>query len=459
MEEVNEKNKKKTFSSLFRLYFMIYFCFGILPVNLENLLALLPGTTKIGIGIAIAISLFAGMCGMITFGYLGDKITAKISRKKLFIITNLSWILSYGLIAFSLNYNFYLVFFITASFGTGAFLPIGFSIISDLFPPQNRGNKYGAMQFSLALGSGMGIILGGLIGTYLSFYGWRIAYGIGAIFGFLVLLTYIFKAIDPERGSAEPEFENFKGDFSYNYKLTLKSVFQLFKIKSVMALLVYILFYGVAGSTLGNWGIFYLTSKINDPNAGLYGTTLYLLAGLGILFGTIIGGKLGDLYYNQGKVKGRMIISITGLIIGVTLIIVFYLLPFFIDNTLQIVLSWVFFITIGLVGYTFSSFYSGNQFAIYSEVCVPELRSSTNALNGVMVNIGGIIGNLLLSSLIERDISFLPLSILIILLVWLSGVSFWIITYIYYPRELKECREILASRKIEIEEGKNKKSL
>ena len=453
MEEINDKNKKKTFSSLFRLYFMIYFCFGILPVNIDNLLILLPGTSKIGIGIAAAASLLGGMCGMITFGYFGDKFIEKISRKKLFILTNLGWIISYALLAFSFNYNFFLIFYIIASIGTGAFLPIGFAIISDLFPPQYRGNKYGAMQFSLALGSGMGIIFGGLMGSYLSFYGWRIAYGIGSFLGFIMLLNYIFKGIDPVRGSAEPEFEDLKVNFRYNYKLTLKNIFHLFKIKSVMALLIYILFYGVAGSTLGNWGIFYLTSKINNPNASLYGTILYLLAGLGILFGTIIGGKLGDRYFNLGKVKGRIVISIVGLIIGVMMLLAFYLLPFSIDNIFQIIFSWVFFIAIGLLGYTFSSFYAGNQFAIYSEVCIPELRSSTNALNGVMVNIGGIIGNLVLSSLIERDISFLPLSILIILLVWLFGVSFWIIAYIYYPKELKECKEILAVRRIEIEEG------
>ncbi|MFX1407338.1 MAG: MFS transporter [Promethearchaeota archaeon] len=454
MDILNKKSKKKTFSSLFRLYFMIYFCFGILPVNIDNLLILLPGATKIGIGIVIATSLLGGMSGMIIFGYFGEKFIEQISRKKLFIFTNLSWIFSYGVIAFSLNYNFYLILYITASIGTGAFLPIGFSIISDLFPPHERGKKYGAMQFSLALGSGMGIIFGGLMGTYLSFYGWRIAYGIGALLGFIVLLTYIFKGIDPERGSAEPEFNNLKGNFSYTYKLTLKNIVELFKIKSVMALLIYILFYGVASSTLGNWGIFYLTSKINDPNAGLYGTTIYLLAGLGILFGAIIGGKLGDRYFYSGKIKGRIIISLFGLIIGVIMILVFYMLPFFTENTLQIIFSWIFFISLGFLGYSFSSFSTGNQFALYSEVCIPELRSSTNALNGIMVNIGGIIGNLLLSSLIERDISLLPLSILTVLLVWLFGASFWIITYIYYPKELKECREILELRRIEIEKGR-----
>ena len=93
----------------------------------------------------------------------------------------------------------------------------------------------------------------------------------------------------------------------------------------------------------------------------------------------------------------------------------------------------------------------GNQFAIYSEVSLPEVRSTAYSMNGLMVNIGGIFGNLIFSSLIESNISWLPYAILIVLVIWLFGALFWIIPYYYYPRESKECKDTLLRRREELE--------
>ncbi|MBY8985965.1 MAG: hypothetical protein KGD65_12900, partial [Candidatus Lokiarchaeota archaeon] len=118
---------------------------------------------------------------------------------------------------------------------------------------------------------------------------------------------------------------------------------------------------------------------------------------------------------------------------------------------LQVILSWVIFLILGYLGFFFTSFVMGNQFAIYSEVSLPEVRSTANALNGLIANIGGIIGNLTISSLIESDISLLPYAFLLVLIIWLCGTFFWIIPYYYYPRESKECRDILLKRRKEMD--------
>jgi len=297
----------------------------------------------------------------------------------------------------------------------------------------------------------MGIILGGLLGSYAGVNGWRYAYGVGFLLGLFSLINFIRKATEPERGRFEPEFADFKGDIDYNYKITLTNLIQLFKVKSIIAILISVLASGIASSTLGNWGIYYLTLKINNGDTGLYATTLYLLAGMGSLPGAIIGGRLGDSFYRSGKPKGRVLVPMSGLTIGILLMLGFYLIPFSTASTFQVTLSWIFFIIIGLLGYFFTTFNVGNQFAIYSEVCVPELRSTANALNGLMVNTGGIIGNLLLSSLIERNISWLPFAISLVLFIWLFGSIFWIIPYFYYPKELKICRELMEERRKELD--------
>ena len=456
MDELYQMKRKKTFRSFFFLYFMIYFFIGIMPVNIDNLLLYLPRTTKFGIGLVIASTLIVGIMSILFFGYYADKIAEKYSRKKIFILTNLVWIVAYGLAALSLDYYYYLIFLTISAIGSGAFLPIGFSMIGDFYPPNDRGKKFGAMSFALILGNGMGLIAGGLLGGYTAGpLGWRLAYILGFILGIFTLFNYIFEGIEPERGRAEPEFEDFKGEINYNYKITLNNLIELFRKKSIAAILIYVLCSGLATSTLGTWGIFYINSKLGIPNAELAATTLYLLAGAGALPGTIIGGKLGDLYLSKGKIRGRAIISLIGVILGVLLTLIFYLTPFFTTTLLQIILSWIFFIIFGFLGYMFSSFSVGNQFAIYSEVCLPEVRSTTNAMNGLMVNIGGIIGNLLLSSLIERNMSLLPIAVSLVLFIWLIGTFFWIIIYFYYPKESKQCSDILLERRKELEKKVN----
>lgn len=451
MDEDYRFKRKKTFRSLFFLYFMVYFCSGILPVNIDNLLISLPGATTLGIGITVASTLIIGTMSIFVFGYFGDKITEKYSRKRIFMYTNVLWITAYGLSSLSFNYIFYSTCLIVGAIGTGAFLPIGFSIIGDFFPPQERGNKFGTMQFGLILGNGMGIIFGGLLGSYIGINGWRYAYALGFILGITTILMYIFTGIDPETGRAEPEFMDFEGKIDYDYKLTIDNLKELLKKKTIIGILLTVLCTGIAGSTLGTWGIFYLSSKLEGNDAGLIATTIYILAGAGSLPGAIIGGKVGDSYFRSGKIKGRVLISVIGNALGPIFLMVFYLTPFFTENPLQIIISWFFFLIIGYTGYMFSSFPVGNQFAIYSEVSTPELRSTANAMNGLMVNIGGIIGNLLISSLIEKNISLLPFALSIVLFLWLIGALFWIIPYFTYPKESKMCREILLERRKELE--------
>ena len=446
-----EVKKKKTFRSLHNLYFMLYFCIGILPVNIDNLLEYLPGTTESGIGIVVACNLIMGTISIVLFGYYGDKLSEKYSRKKIFLITNLIWIIAYGLCALAINYLFYLVFYILAAIGIGAFLPIGFSMISDLFQPKERGSKYGMMQFGLLLGNGIGIILGGLLGSYAGPAGWRYAYGLGFLLGILTVINYWFSGIEPTRASAEPEFMNLKGPIKYDYKLTFNNLGKLIKRKSVVGILLVVLFNAIASSTLGTWAIFYLSEKIPGNNAELTATTIYLLAGLGSLPGAIIGGKIGDRNFNSEKINGRILISFVGHILGAVSLIGFYLIPFFIETILQVIFSWIFFLIIGFCGYMFASFQVGNQFAIYSEVCIPELRNTANAMNGLMVNFGGIIGNLLISSLIYQNESFLPFAITIVLIIWLVGVIFWIMPYYYYLKEFKECRETMITKRKDLE--------
>jgi len=439
--ENDTKKKELSFFSIFWLYTAYYFSIGTFPVNIQNYLDYLPGATTFGLGIYNALGLFVGIVSLLIFGYYGNALSKKFTRKKLYIYTNLMWVIAVGVRTFSVSYYDFLIVYLIGVIGAGSFLPVGFSLIGDLYPPEKRGKKFGTMNLGIMIGWGGANIFGGLIGELGGPIGWRLANGLSTILGVLALVNFKVYGYDPSGDDFKAGNEKIR-----DYKITLDNLSQVLKKKSLIAIYLFVLCSGVATQTLGVWAIYYLTSKIGTPDAGLYATILYLLIGIGGLPGTILGGKFGDKLFESGKSKGRVFVSMGGVLVGVLFQMGFYLIPFFGLTTMELVLSWMFFLVIGLIGTFFAAFSVGNQYAIFTEVCHPGLRSTANAINGVMVNIGGIIGNLILTSIIESDISLLPFSIWLVLFVYLMGTFLWIIPYIYYPREAKECADLMANK-------------
>ncbi len=354
---------------------------------------------------------------MLIFGYFGGVIAQKITRKTLFITTNIIWISANAIISVSPNYTFFLFFFLVAAIGNGAFLPIGFAIIGDLYKAEERGNKFGFMQLGLLLGNGVGVVIGGITG-------WRVGFLTASILGLFVLVGYSRYGINVDIQSYDSNEVKV-----YNYKIRFRDLIQLFKSKTVIGILLFVVCSGIATSTLANWSVFYLDLKLGNKGMAIL---LYLIAGLGALPGAVMGGSLGDIYFQFGKIKGRVVVPITGVIIGTILLLSFYLSPL---------------ILFGLTGFFFAFFSTGNQFAIFSDVTNPKLRGTVNSMSGIMTNVGGIIGNLIVSTLIQTNIHMISISIVIVLVIWLFGSLLWIIPYHYYPRELN--RKKIKSNKIE----------
>ncbi|MCP6719692.1 MAG: MFS transporter, partial [Patescibacteria group bacterium] len=233
----------------------------------------------------------------------------------------------------------------------------------------------------------------------------------------------------------EPETENYTSTVEYNYKISISNVLRLLKTKTIVGIFISVFCYGIAISTLANWGIFYLTSQLGNETEAIL---LYSITGLGALPGVIIGGELGDIYYRSGRLKARIYISLGGLILGIILLLGFYLQPI---------------LLFGFFGYFFISFANGNQFALYSEVSVPELRGTVNAFSGIMLNIGGITGNLLVSVFIQNNLLYI--SIIVVLVIWLFGSFSWIFPYFFYNQESESRRVKVVRREKSVHIVKN----
>ena len=448
MEDDYKKKTIANFRAIWLVYLNMYSCFVMLGSIQDSIkdpakASFLAGTSDIGIGIVAAGGLLVGIISTLIFGYYHEKITEKYSRKKVFLITNLIWIICYFLIAFSPNFVFFMTVVLIAAIGTGAFVPIGFSIIGDSFSPKERGDKFGLMQVGLLMGGGWGLIWGAIFALF-GALGWRIAYVFVAILSLISLNRYRRVGIDPERGRAETAFEDFEGAINYDYKITWQNVNQILRKKSLLALLISILLTGIATTTMGLWTIFYFTEYRFGGNKQL-ATALYIGVMVSSLPGNIVGGRVGDKYYKEGKPRGRVVVSLCGLFVGIILQMIFFLMP------LSTPIDWIFFILLGIIQAFLCAVAAGNRFAIYSEVCTPELRSTANSMHVMMLNMGGVIGNLVLASMVQANPALMPNAIALVLTIWLIGSTLWIVPYFSYPKEAKECDELLADRRREIE--------
>ncbi|TFG22769.1 MAG: MFS transporter [Promethearchaeota archaeon] len=448
---VDQKETDRTFNILCLFTSAHFFNGAILPVNIGIILNDLPGTSAYLISILVALTTMTLLISTIFFGFISEKLKSQNAKKNALIISESIYFIPLIFQALSPNFMFYFICALIVAFGSGAYTPLAVVMISELYAPEERGKRFGQMNFFNILGAGGGLLFGALFIYLLGPFGWRFTIGLIAILGLLDIVVYFYRGIEPERGRVEPEFQDFDGVIEYDYKITFSKFNQLLKKKTIAGIFLYILISMICVGPLSLWMIFYLSQKFGGENAIIIATILVILTGIGALFGAILGGKLGDKLYKKGHPRGRVLLSMVGIMLGVICFFIFYLIPFTSSNLTELIIIWIFLLLIGFTAFFLTSFPASNINAIYAEVCVPEERSSINSISLIMSNIGTIIGHLIVAIIIQDSISNLSFAISFLLVIYLLSTLLWIIPHIYYPREAAECRELMRSRRKELD--------
>jgi MFS family permease len=140
------------------------------------------------IGLAAAIYVAGACCGALFFGWLADR----LGRKKLFLITLALYILATVATAFSTSFLMFGIFrFLTGAGIGGEYAAIN-SAIDELIPARVRGTVDLIINGSFWLGTAVGAALSIPLLNDKLFpvdVGWRLAFGLGAILGFTILLV------------------------------------------------------------------------------------------------------------------------------------------------------------------------------------------------------------------------------------------------------------------------------
>ncbi len=312
-------------------------------------------------------ALFIGTVLYPIWGYLYDR----YARAKLLALASLIWGATTWISAVAPTYRTFLVTRASTGIDDSAY-PGLYSLVADYFGPALRGRIYGLLQLAQPIGYLFGMVMALMVAPLIG--GWRDAFYITGSLGLVVAALIYFGVRDLPRGRAEPEFENVEemGQFHFSWK----EAAEIFRKKTMW----FVFAQGFAGIFPWNVITFFFFGYLmadrgysNDEVLMTMAPVILILAG-----GYFLGGYLGDRMFRITN-KGRILVSSVGVILGAVFLTLALKTPAADQTT--------FFIWMALTA-VFLPLSSPNVVAIVYDVTVPEVRSTANAVEYFMENIG-----------------------------------------------------------------------
>lgn len=363
---------------------------GILAVPIKQELAL--SDTQLSLMGGLAFALFYTFLG-IPIAWLADR------KSRTWIMTAALTIWSAMTAACGLAQNFVHLFLARLGVGVGEAGGVApaYSLIADYFPPNQRARALGIYSFGIPIGSALGIVLGGVLTTYLD---WRAAFFIVGLAGLAIAPIFRLTMREPRRGGYDSAAANIAPAPMRDVAATL------FRKKSF-----WLMSMGAASSSMMGYGlIFWLPSffvrsfgdalpeffawlpeALLPPGAGpvlyasyFYGTILLI----GGLSGIWLGGVLADRFGERQK----------GAYAVVPALAFIATVPFFLVGVLANSLTVVFFAF--LVIQALSLVWLGPVLSAFQHLVGPNMRATASAIFLFINNLIGIgLGNLAIGAL------------------------------------------------------------
>ena len=255
------------------------------------------------------------------WGYWADK----IDRGKVLLAGAFSWTLGMLLTAFSTSYLMLIISRVSSGAGLGCVLPVGYSIISDAIPPEERSGWFGTLAILSSISNGAGQGLSSFLGPILT---WRFPFlllsGISIIVIFILFLVKI-----PQRGASEDELlDLIELNLEYSYRISKEDLAVIVRKKTNFYLIIQGFFSIIPGTVL----VYFTTSMLtlqyfNDIPSEIRLQTATIFAGMigiGYLVGNAVFARLGDVLFRRNK-KNRARLATICLILSIPFAIILLL--------------------------------------------------------------------------------------------------------------------------------------
>jgi len=373
------------------------------------------------------------------WGFLSDK----ISRKMVILFGTGIWGLWTVAVGFTQNFGQLLTIRAISGIGLGCLMPATFSIMSDTFPPKDRGKALGKME---AIGV-LGIIIATLgLGFLATPTLWRWGYFLLGGFSVISGLVVWFLVSEPVRGEAEPELAGkITRENAQQFGLQFRDLPKVLKIPTIWVAIAQ----GLAGSM--PWVVmqaFLITWLVNDRNIPSEQATM-VFAGivLGTGFSNVIGGYLGDWAEQKSPRYGRTIIGQVSIISGIPL--TFILFTQTADWSLWGIIGLAFFtaLMISWPG-------KGAKEPMMQGVTPPELRGTAFAMTTFIESGFAAIAGVLAGSLADQ-IGLSNALIWTVPVPWIICALLFSLFYITYPKDAEKLRHLMSERARIITKGQN----
>jgi MFS family permease len=413
----------------------------------------------------------------VIWGYYTDR----VDRSK--IVKGGSVLLAIGCLytALSTNFTHLLISRIITGAAMGSVYPVGFSVISDVVPAEERASWFGFLaifsSISNAAGNGMAAFLGPL---NIFGLGWQFPFMILALIAISTIGILSFVKI-PDLGSAEDDLAELNKikDLEYGYQINRKELLKMLKKPTNKYLILNGLFTIVPGTLL----IYALITTLSDTAVGMFrllpfeirtqtSTIMAGLVGVGYLVGNMVLAKVGDIIYKKDKRNRARLALITQIIAIPTCIIMLlnltplstefvasqnYPNPIPVGETLKYVLStliaifqqypsYILFFIFSFVGSFMGAGSVANKSAILIDANLPEHRGTATSFFQLTEQGAKSITLMLASGLLLLLNNSYQKMLIIGMLFWIPSAILWHLTSQRIDKDLEEKARILKER-------------
>ncbi|MFX0105901.1 MAG: MFS transporter [Candidatus Hodarchaeota archaeon] len=259
------------------------------------------------------------------FALLWGYYTDRINRKKVIIAGAFSWTIGMILTAISNSYIMLVISRVASGAGLGCVLPVGYSIISDAIPPEERSGWFGTLAILSSISNGAGQGLSSFLGPIFS---WRFPFILLSGISVIVIFVLFFVKI-PQRGASEDELlELVELDLEYSYRISKEDLKTIVKKKSNRYLIIQGFFSVIPGTVLVYFTTSMLVLQYFDQiptEIRLQTATIFAgMIGIGYILGNSVFARLGDVLFRRNK-KNRARLATMCLILSIPFALVLLL--------------------------------------------------------------------------------------------------------------------------------------
>ena len=344
-----------------------------------------------------------------------------------------------------------LLFWVLTGGFLGAIIPLGFSIISDLFEREKRTPIY-MLWYTLG---GVGLAIGYAIAIFLGVnYGWRRPLFIGAFTLIIIGVPLCFSLWEPPRGISE--VENIKPyRYSYPYKFRPQDIGLILSNKSNIYVALQGFFGTIPNGVLFTWSLQFLIREVRVNEIGA--TIILGIASTGALGGLALS-YVTDKLYKKEVIYRPLVAAICSFSEGI-LFAVFFSLPIklniytddvasalhkileaMISNTLVLTAVLIFFIAM-----FFNSSVGPIRNSVLSDINLPEHRATVLSAIVIMELFSKAIG-ITIVGILSDVLNTLRYPMIAVMLIWvLSGIA-WLKVANYYTMDAQKIRDIIMDR-------------